>query len=167
MRNPLEKLTEPEMELPPRVRSHAVGHQVHCDPVESVRQVEPEWPEWRDGRYPEAGRTEEPGRIDLPGRRPVVAGIGEGVHVELLVKPEADLTREGEEGVAERGRIRAVLVGRGVEAGRRDGELRVPSERLAILYTAHRELLLEEERPRVTEERTGPGRDAHDELDRL
>ena len=60
--------------------------------------------------------------------------------------------------------LRTELVRGGIEALRRDRELRVTAQRLAELHTTNGELLLEEERTGVAEQRAGLRRQADDEL---
>ena len=155
------------MELPLRIGPNASGGQIHCCAIKTIRHVQSKRSQRRYGRYPKSGGTEEPGRIDLPGRRPVVAGVGEHVEVEHLVETDADLPREGHEGVTERRWVGAVLVRIRVEPDRGNGKLGIPAELLAEHDAANRELLLEEERSRVAEQAAGTSREPHRKLDRL
>src|SRR3954467_12406064 len=141
----LEELTELEMQLPLGGRETILG------PVEPVTPVQSERSERRHDRRADTRAPEEPRRIEVLRPRPEVTGVVEGVEVELLVEAEVELHRVGEEGVAERGDRRLVLRRVAGVAVRRDRELLVPAERLAVLHAAQGELLRHVEPADVTE----------------
>src|SRR5690606_1377310 len=112
-------------------RTPHAGQGVYLGAVESVREIEPEWSQWRYQRRSHTRAAEESRWIELSWSAPYVTSLVEGVHVEALTYPESKFRRSAEERLAERRTLRVHIsqITRG-----RNGELLVTTQLLSELH---------------------------------
>src|SRR5512146_1187262 len=154
----LEDLTELEVDLPLGV---LVAELV--EPVEPVPQIDPQWPQRGHQRRANSRSPEESRRIEVTRALVQVARVVKPIDVHLLVESQPQLERAAIERIAERPALRVELIDVRDESVRRDRELLVATELLAVLHAAEREGLGHEERSRIAEQRACPGRESEHE----
>src|SRR3954463_13264479 len=132
----LEELSQLEMELQARRRPPLT-----INLVEPIPDIHTQRSEGAQRRNSKAEAAEKPRRIELTRLVPNVAALEEAVQVEGLIDPKTKLPGADEESVAERRPAGLRLVGLRIEPVRRDRELVVAAELLAILGAAHGERL--------------------------
>src|SRR5438874_1383441 len=154
----LEELSELEVELPARCRTP-----LRINLVEPIPYVYAQGSKRAQGAHPEAEAAEQTARVELSRLVPDVAALEEGVQIQRLIHPQPKFGRPHEVRITERRSARLRLIGVRVEAVWRNGELVVPTQRLAVLGAAERERLGVEERARIPKQRTRlGGQSGHD-----
>src|SRR5947207_632723 len=155
----LEELSELEVELPARCRTP-----LRINLVEPIPYVYAQGSKRAQGAHPEAEAAEQTGRVELSRLVPDVAALEEGVQIQRLIHPQPKFGRPHEVRITERRSARLRLIGVRVEAVWRNGELVVPTQRLAVLGAAERERLGVEERARIPKQSTRlGGQSGHDQ----
>src|SRR5206468_4221906 len=150
------------MQLPARCRTP-----LRINLVETIPEVNTQRSEWAQGTYSKSSAPEQPRRVELTRLVPHVATLEEGVEVERLIDAQSYLSGADEERVAERRYLSLILVRVRIEPVRRDRELVVAAELLAVLRAAHRKSLRIEEWTGVAEDRSCPRRQTDHEHHRL